>query len=336
MGAKSTFEEIDYKLRPAKAIERKMIVEAIRRLSHFSKIEDYRYIGFGSIYFADFSLIHKALGISKMITIEKDEVYKKRVSFNLPYSCINFQNAYSHEVLPTLDWDEPTIVWLDYDKQLEDYYLSDINTVFSSIKSGGLILITINANPQIDSKLTPDELSRHRFEKLVKIVGEDKIPFDVTGNDLTSEGVSKVYRKIFLNEINECLKNRNAFVEVDEQYIFKQLFNFKYEDGAKMLTIGGIIHKKSEEEIFQKCSFGDLEFLSFNEKEYRIDVPKLTFKEVAYLDSKLHEFIEKNADGEKQIKRNYKKEIQGLIPDGDVVKYAKIYRFYPNFTEAIL
>lgn len=103
-----------------------------------------------------------------------------------------------------------------------------------------------------------------------------------------------------------------------------------------MLTVGGIIHQKGEEDIFHKCSFEDLDFLSINEKEFRIDVPKLTFKEVAYLDSKLHKFIEKSDNGDKKIKREHRSEIQGLLPDGDVIKYAKIYRYYPNFTEAIL
>jgi hypothetical protein len=59
-----SYEKINYSLRPAKSIERKMLCDAFRRLSAFGKVENYQYIGFGSTYFSDFSLFHKALGIS--------------------------------------------------------------------------------------------------------------------------------------------------------------------------------------------------------------------------------------------------------------------------------
>src|SRR6266851_4701805 len=37
-------------MRPAKSIERKMLAESFRRLHPFQRINEYRYIGFGSIY----------------------------------------------------------------------------------------------------------------------------------------------------------------------------------------------------------------------------------------------------------------------------------------------
>jgi hypothetical protein len=68
-----SYEKINYGLRPAKCIERKMMCEAFRRLSEFGSVESYRYIGFGSTYFSDFSLFHKHLGITNMISMEQDE-----------------------------------------------------------------------------------------------------------------------------------------------------------------------------------------------------------------------------------------------------------------------
>ncbi len=67
-----SYMQINYSLRPAKSVERKMLCEAIKRLAVFDKIESYKYVGFGSAYFSDFSLIHRSLGIEDMLSIEKD------------------------------------------------------------------------------------------------------------------------------------------------------------------------------------------------------------------------------------------------------------------------
>lgn len=113
MDERSSYEKINYSLRPAKNIERKMLCETLQRLSFIQKLEKYRYIGFGSTYFSDFNLLHRLLGISKMISIEKDKKNKDRFEFNKPFSCIEMKFGSSNEVLPMLKWKEPSIVWVD-------------------------------------------------------------------------------------------------------------------------------------------------------------------------------------------------------------------------------
>ena len=58
-----SYEKINYSLRPAKCIERKMLCETFRRLSIFGKVETYSYIGFRCTFFSDFALFHKSLNI---------------------------------------------------------------------------------------------------------------------------------------------------------------------------------------------------------------------------------------------------------------------------------
>ena len=64
------YRRVDYSLRPAKHAERRMLAEVFRRLRPFQPIEDYTYIGFGGLWFVDFALIHRMLGVHKMISIE--------------------------------------------------------------------------------------------------------------------------------------------------------------------------------------------------------------------------------------------------------------------------
>ncbi len=65
-----SYRKINYRVRPAKSIQRKMLCDALLRLSFFEPVENYRYVGFGSTTFTDFILFHKILGIKDMISIE--------------------------------------------------------------------------------------------------------------------------------------------------------------------------------------------------------------------------------------------------------------------------
>src|ERR1700761_6192677 len=111
----SSFEKINYSLRPNKSIERKMICEAFTRLSLLDHLSNYRYIGMGSAYFADFILFHRNLGMTNLISIEKEESKKARFEFNKPFSCIDIKYGNSSTVLPNLELEKSkNIVWLDY------------------------------------------------------------------------------------------------------------------------------------------------------------------------------------------------------------------------------
>jgi hypothetical protein len=91
MASSPSFERINYGLRPAKHIERKMMVEAFRRLEPVASLKSYRYVGFGSPYFPDFSLIHRSLGISTMVSIERELSSERRMCFNRPFKCISIE-----------------------------------------------------------------------------------------------------------------------------------------------------------------------------------------------------------------------------------------------------
>jgi hypothetical protein len=111
----SSYKKINYALRPAKQVERKMMCEAFRRLAEFGAMESYRYIGFGSPYFTDFQIIHKQLNVQEMVSIEINEGDRDRFLFNRPFRCIELRFGHSNTVLPQLPWHARSIVWLDYD-----------------------------------------------------------------------------------------------------------------------------------------------------------------------------------------------------------------------------
>src|SRR5438128_4044331 len=107
-------EKINYGLRPCKCIERKMLVEAFRCLGSWGRISSYRYVGFGSHFFNDFILVHKALGIRDMVSVEREKIKKERFDFNRPFKCVKMEYGESTDILPQLTWNVRTICWLDY------------------------------------------------------------------------------------------------------------------------------------------------------------------------------------------------------------------------------
>src|SRR3954471_24514148 len=125
----ASYREINYRLRPAKSVERKMIVDALRHLRGFGDLAQYRYVGFGSVFFVDFALMHRAFCICDMVSIERRRDDEKRFYFNKLFDCIEMQFGESNEVLAKLQWDGRTIIWLDYDGSINSNVLSDVQQV---------------------------------------------------------------------------------------------------------------------------------------------------------------------------------------------------------------
>src|SRR5688500_5676875 len=116
-----------YELRPAKQVERRMLVDAFQMLSLSDfPIKDYQYPGMGSMYLIDFILFHRMLGITKMLSVEYSAKVAKRVEFNRPFRCVETVIAPIGDVIPTLSKDRRHLLWLDYDGVLTNAHLQDV------------------------------------------------------------------------------------------------------------------------------------------------------------------------------------------------------------------
>lgn len=318
-----SYERINYQLRPAKTIERKMLCEAFRRLYPFGEVRDYRYIGFGSTYFSDFILIHKTLGIENLISIEKDIEKRDRFLFNRPFSCIEIEFGNSTDILPALDWNVRTIIWLDYDGKLIEDVLADIGFFCSSASSGSVIVISVNVHPDSNDNIPPDdveEIAKFRLQQLADRVREERIPRDTTGKELKGWGIATASHKIIRNEIDQILKERNGGRQQGNKMVYEQLFNFHYSDGAKMLTTGGIIFDQGQSSHYTSCNYNALPFIRNQEDSYEIDVPCLTYREIRHLEAQHPISDSSNLNAHS-------------IPDSDLEMYSKVYKYFPTFSE---
>lgn len=256
-----SYSKINYRLRPAKAIERKIIGNFLRCLTPFGEVRNYRYIGFGSTYFSDFILFHKLLHMEEMISIEKDRHAKERFEYNKPFQCIQMEYGTSNEVLPRLKWNNPnwnkkSIVWLDYDNPLEDVVLDDVNLLVSKLVSGSVLIVTVSAEPDKKEGLSKDELDKYREKILRERISSNKIPYkEIKPVDLTGKNLVNLYKRIIVNQFKQSFRNVNAARSEEEKKRCKQIFDFRYSDGARMLTLGWLIYDQNDYEKVERCMF---------------------------------------------------------------------------------
>jgi hypothetical protein len=316
-----SYLKVPYDLRTAKQIERRMIMDALQVLSraHFP-IGDYQYTGLGSIFFVDFILFHKYLGIQKMLSVEFSARIKKRVKFNCPFGSIKTVQGRIGDFIPQLSKDIRHIVWFDYDYPLNGEIITDVILASSELSCGSIILFTVDLEmPKRDKRgkekpsWTPEERMKYFREESGHFF---KLEWEV--GDFALTNMHSIVVHLILNALRKGLTGRQ---EID----FFPLFYFVYADGHTMLSFGGVIGSSVERRFLESCDFSNSTYIRRNVTEgpYEIKVPIITRKERLYLDSAMP-----CADRWKP------KEFE--LSDDAIKTYKDIYRFYPAYAELLL
>ena len=342
MSMAATGDRINYTLRPAKAVERKMLKDIFSKLYPFGSVSEYKYIGFGSKYFSDFKLFHKTLHIDDMVSIESDIDYAEKYEFNKPFGCVRLELGLSNKVLSRMKYENKFIAWLDYDYAIDMSMLTDIEILIENLFSGSIILSSYNAMaPRITAlkeefrdsiaaleKEFQDKESTHSKllrRKLKSQVAQEYVPRDIPVQGLAkTEIYSKVVRMIFVNKIKSALLNKNAALDDSEKWECSQIIYFNYRDGADMSTLGWVFYQRKDKDKFEKCEFSLLDFYRNGDSAYKIDIPNLTIKEIRFLQEHMP-----LADGEIDRKKISDK----IYSDEDVVSFSEVYKYFPNFMD---
>jgi hypothetical protein len=297
-----------------------MMAELLQKAAHLHPHQNYRYIGFGSIFFTEFRILHQEYGIDDMVSIEHIFQDKERFEFNTPYNCIDLILKDSKDALSEIDWNKPTILWLDYETCLQETMIdNEFHVFFSEAPAGSFFFVSLNAVPDRDSGLEEGE---SRLDRLKKEVGADNVPDAIDDADLFGNGKAKAYQRILTNIIDSYyLRPRNKGVAEEDQIKFQQLVNFEYEDDAKMMTFGGVLYSESMMESIEKANFEEKDFVEKGTDTFKIENPNLTLVEARSLDEALPDEPINN---------------EVPISDGKKEMYEKIYRYYPSFVETEL
>src|SRR4051812_48943425 len=90
---------INFSLRQNKAIERAIAFDALTAGASLIGAEPV-YVGLGSLWFQDFQMAHRYLGVKTMFSIEGDASIYKRAAFNRPFRTIEVLEGLSDVVVP--------------------------------------------------------------------------------------------------------------------------------------------------------------------------------------------------------------------------------------------
>lgn len=313
-----SFRKIDYSLRPAKHAERRMLCDVFRRLRPFGRIEDYVYVGFGSIWFADFILMHRALGVKSMISIEQAEEARDRIEDNKPFR-IPVDYRKSEDALPALDWSKKQFIWLDYDDPLAPGMLLDMRTVAQRACSGTVLSVSVQCTKADEAKYDTGRAAGEPtdIENFITVFGRERVPLETKSEQLFGWPFGTLSRSMLLQEIMAELAVRNAALH-DSEIKFRVICDIEYEDNAKMTTLVGIFYSADHGALVEQCNFETLDFLPAAGRPVRIKVPKLTTREFRRLESQLP-----LSEGE-QLEL-------GTIPLSEARSFAELYRYFPNF-----
>jgi hypothetical protein len=305
-----------YHLRPNKAVDRFMLIEAIRKLELIGDLSEYTYYGFGGPYLEEFRLLYEFCPEIGMVSIEEDGDTLKRQKFHLPCGTLRLERAQFKSFLAQYDSkDEKSIFWLDYTR-LDFGAFEDFQVLLEKVAANSVIKVTLRADP--GDYIDKADDFRAQFGALMQDPSADP-PRD-------SEQFADFVQDMLQVAAQQVLP---AAVEMT----FQPLTSFCYADGVSMFTLTGIVCQRAEQKAI-RSHFKSWPFASLNwGRPKRIDVPFLSTKERLHLQKHLP--CERNT-GQRLLKvLGYAIDANNRKSAVKLKQYADFHRYFPYFVKAI-
>lgn len=311
-----SFDSVNYSLRASKSIQRQIVFDGVRLLQNSLDLEKLVYVGLGSIWFIDFVMAHKLLGVNDMISLEGNEVGYRRAIYNSPFKTVRVIHGYTYDVLPSLFGDpdikgRPWMVWLDYDYELNESVRDDLRSLIENAPTNSVVLASFSGRESKYGR-PPDRPDRIR-EVLGSVVPDTLEKDACKGGELLKTLASCTLD--YMKSIAADLSRPGGFVPA---------FRFAYRDSAPMVTVGGILPAKgaarTATDIVEGAEWGAM-------PELQINAPHLTIREAAALQALLP------SDG--KITREMVRELGFDLDEEQIAAFETYYRQYPSFAQII-
>jgi hypothetical protein len=312
-----SFDAVNYSLRPSKSIQRQLVFDGVRILQRELDLERLAYVGLGSIWFTDFVMAHKLLGIDDMVSIEGDPVGYRRAVFNCPYATVRVQEGYSSEVLPNLYDDEvigsrPWMMWMDYDFEFNESVRDDIRSVIEKAPMNSLLLVTFNGQE------TRYGQAADRPERLRDLFGS-LVPAELPKSHCRGERMQETLVDFTIDFM------KSVAAEIARPGGFVPAFRLIYRDTVPMVTAGGVLPSRGAVRITSDLVAQD--GWPCRPRE-RIVAPHLTIREAAVLQSLLPRT--------ERLSRDLVCELGFDLEDEQIAAFERYYRQYPAYAQIMM
>ena len=258
-----------YRLRPNKAVERFLFVEAVQRMAQIKDLTEYTYYGFGGAFLEDFRIMNDFFPDLGLVSIEEKEEIIKRQEFHLPCRNLRLRHMPFRSFLASyVARGEKSIFWLDYTR-LQWSEIDDFMSVLQKVEPWSMAKITVRSNPS-------------DFESLEKLRGRFVKVFPADVNELP--GSPSAFGRAILKMLR--IATQRAMANYSDR-IFQPVSAFFYNDSTPMLTLTGIVCPPDDAEsilsAFENWGFSNLTWAH----PTRISMPALSTKERLTLQSVL-------------------------------------------------
>jgi len=305
---------VPYNIRPSKQTERRMLLDLYQTLVRAAfPIQNYHYVGFGSIFYVDFKILHKLFKVQRMTSIEGFKDIWTRCSYNLPFNNVLLHCGLSTSYFSGLQAHEQYLVWLDYDFSLNGIAAADIQSFCALARPGSLIFVTLDMERP---KELADESPTSYFEYY-----KDELPeFAMAG--LSVDDFRPPVRERNIIQLTERCFSQGILGRPG--LTFEYLIRLAYADGHRMLTIGGMIADDTARENLGNSAMDTLWFLSRGESGPLVEIPKFIFtqKEIAVLE---HEFPNASVVP-----------AETGVTQLEFDEFRRFYRYWPSYSEALV
>jgi len=314
----SSTNVVDFSVRQNKTIERLIVFDNLQNLIEGLDLTKLVYVGFGSVWFTDFHLAHRQLGITTMRSIEMDPIVYRRANFNKPYRTLKVIEGNSTVAIPSLIANrllrtKPWIVWLDYDKCIDEARTSEISYLIRYLPPDSTLLITCSARLDRYGEL------EDRLERLEELFG-DSVP-----SGLSNESIRD--NQGFMNVLRKCLENYmiSSAIRISRTGGFVPAFSIAYRDTTPMVTVGGFLPSARLESAARTL-------IAAPDWSGRVEdpiiTPPLTPREVSTLQAQLPR--------DSELSRSRLRQLGFDLEDSQLKAYVDHYLKYPTFAQVAL
>jgi hypothetical protein len=295
----NTGGQLPYQLRPNKAVERLMFIELLGRLDLDLGIgRSYSYVGFGGPQMEDFRVLHERFPVMKMLSLEKEQYVLSRQRFNQPHTNVRCRLQKSGDFIAQLSGNEKLVAWLDYtDPEERSIQISEFQSLLRNLRTLSIIKLTLNAAPATLGG-NPGESGLQALRRAAFLKDFERcFPSGLEEEKMENDNFPSTLLSVVDYTAAEALRDR-----VD--WRFQPLTSATYADGQQMLTVTGILGRRTEiANVLHSCDLATWEFARLTWSDpVQIQVPELTLKERIFINQLLPKLTDNVALIQKRLR----------------------------------
>jgi len=325
---------LPYRLRPHKAVDRRLFVDLLNRYERWRDLDDHVYVSMAAFAMEDQKLVHRVLGLRRLVAFDMNDDVVGRQEFNRPTNetkCVtSTASAMVGDIVTNVERAgindaRGYIVWLDYTDPKEiGQQISDFASLLPQLAPNDIVRVTVNANwdwwggrsPPSDPVSLPVRQVK-AMKKLREKVAR-YLPTDVREASLDEHGICVALARCFGKAADGVVRGARQF---------EPLSIIRYADGQQMTITGAIVESSSRVALRGKLGLSVWPFSSANWTDVNfVAVPDLTARERLFLEREAT-----RGAAELSASLGFDLEAAAEMP-GFIANFERYYRHYPAFT----